>query len=237
MEAPATESRSAVGVPSLRAWLPMGVLGLLLLLAWATGLNRNVLYLSLLGSAAAVSVGCLRRSWMVAGVLAAAAYLAIVPLRGVPDLGRLYPAPRDIPGADRYWCTAMRPGEAWTYRFALDGLGRIGGASGTLFVDGRSFADLEITIDGHPFSAASYATVKTGMDHVAIPLPQGTSGEVTVRLRQNGPLTPRIFHGTEVHGREVFPDAVWLEFDKGRDRIVYEARRAPAPNQSLSLHR
>ncbi|HEY1765650.1 MAG TPA: hypothetical protein VGF85_12060 [Opitutaceae bacterium] len=221
---------------TLRSWLPLGMVAVVISLVYGAGLNRNALYLSLLGAAAAVAVICLRRSWILAVILGGTAYLAIVPLRGVADLGRLFPAPRDIPGAGRYWCTALGPGETWTYHFTLAGLGRIGGADGSLFVDGRSLADLEIDIDGRPFRAASFTTSKTGMDHVTIPLPPEASGAMTVALRQNGPLTPRIFHGTEVHGREVYPDAIWLEFDKGRDRIVYEAKRTVTPNHSLSFH-
>lgn len=236
MEAPPTESRLRVKAASRAAWLPLGILALGILLVWTTGLNRNGLYLSLLGSAAAVAVVCLRKRWMLAVVLVGAAYLAAIPLKGVAELGRLYPAPRDIPGADRYWCTALKAGETWTYRFSLDGIARIGDAGGTLFVDGRSLSNLEIGVDGRPFPAASYRTVKTGMDHVAIPLPPFAGRVITVTLRQNGPLTPKIFHGTEVHGREVYPDAVWLEFDRGQDRIVYEAKRSLKPNSSLSFH-
>jgi hypothetical protein len=237
--APPTDRRPDGAGPVGRPWRPFAILCGLGLLVYAAGLNRNGLYLSMLFSSAAVATLCLERVWSRLLTLGAFVYLAVVPVH-VPDLGRLYPAPRDIPGADRYWCAPIGPGETWIYHFTLAGLRRYdagGGANGRLFVDGRNLADLVVEIDGRPFGASEFATLKTGMDHVSIPLDRVASGRMTVSLRQKGPRGPRIFHGTEVHGSQVYGDAVWLEFDKGDDRIIYESKRAVAPSTaSLPPH-
>jgi hypothetical protein len=212
--------------------MPLGALAFIAAAVYAAALNRNALYLSLLFSASALALLCLSRTWARLVILVGAAGLALFPLRGVGDLGRLFPAPRDIPGADRFWCTALPPGQTWTYRFTVMGLGPLetdGAAAGTLYVDGRSLGDLEIRVNGKAYRAAAYTTPKVGMDHVAIPIRAVSGDRLTVSLRQAGPLAPKLFRGTEVHVREVYPDAVWLEFDKGRDRAIYETVRLKHP--------
>ncbi len=195
------------------------------------GLNRNPLYLSRLFATVALLTPCMRRGWVFIASLGLCALLAIVSV-AVPDLGKLYPAPRDIPGADRIWCVPIAQGETWTFRFKLEGLDRYPGAVGRLYVDGRNLSGLAVAIDGRTFNAAAFISPKDGMDHVSIPLEKVPPETLTVSLHGTAAQVPRIFRGTEVHGLNVYPDAVWLEFTRENDRIIYESKRATSASGS-----
>lgn len=210
------------------------VLGAAILgLVYASGVNRNALELSLLFSACVILSAVVTRAWSEALLLGACAYLASVPVR-VPDLGPLYPAPRNVPGKEGLWVTPMGRGETWTYPFELVGLGA-GGAAGHLYVDGRDLSGLVVTVQGKTLSASAYSAKKNGLDHIAIPLDCGSPGPLVVSLSALPGAAPRIFHGPEVHGFDVYGDAVWLEFDRGADRFIYQAKRTeakPSPQRS-----
>ena len=49
MEAPPTDSPVGARPRGLRTWLPLGMVALVISLVYVAGLNRNALYLSLLG--------------------------------------------------------------------------------------------------------------------------------------------------------------------------------------------
>jgi hypothetical protein len=172
----------------------------------------------------------LRRWWALILGLGACAYLACVPAR-VPDLGPLYPAPRDIPGAERMWVTEIGKGETWTYHFTLGGLkdpGKGAAPAGFLYIDGRNLSGLVIGVQGKTFVGSGLCSKKNGLDHVAIPLENELAGTLDVTLRGMPEATPRIFHGPEVHGFDAYSDAVWLEFTRDGDRMIYHAKRAVA---------
>jgi len=211
--------------PWLPAGLALGVLGGASLL----GINRNLLYLSLLLSAGVILSFLLTRRWTAAVGLGACAYLGLVPA-GVEDLGALYPAPRDIPGAENMWVSPVRDGETWTYRFTLGAPeGRAEGAGpGHLYIDGRGLSDLVVSVQGKTLMGSAFCSRKNGLDHLAIPLEGERSQGLTVSLWGARGATPRIFHGPEAHGFNLYGDAVWLEFEGGGVRAVYHAQRAAA---------
>jgi hypothetical protein len=199
-------------------------------LIYLCGLNRNLLYLSILFSVAVMLATVLRRWWTISLALGICAFLAIVPAK-VADLGKLYPAPHDIPGADKLWCTGIGAGETWLYHFTLDGLEKYrkgAGATGYLYIDGRNLSGLAVGVQGRTLKASAFSTEKTGMDHISIPLENVAEGALTVSLHGMPQATPMIFHGPEVHGHDVYGDAVWLEFTSGPDRVIYEAKRTVA---------
>lgn len=59
--------------------------------------------------------------------------------------------------------------------------------------------------------------------------PRRKAGPLTVSLSGASGTAPKIYHGPEVHGFEVYGDAVWLEFTGERGRFIYEAKRGGAP--------
>ncbi len=212
---------------SSNPWISLGVGGAALLAVYLAGVNRNLLYLSMLLSVAAMVSVLFSRWWSVLLGLCACVYLACVPAR-VEDLGALYPAPRNIPGAEKMWVTEIGEGETWTYQFTLGDLARDGrgaGMSGYLYVDGRNLSGLEIEMLGKTLNGSAYCGKKSGIDHVAIPLQIGTDSALTVSLRGDPGAHARIFHGPEVHGFDVYGDAVWLEFTGDRDRLIFHAKR------------
>jgi hypothetical protein len=213
-------------------WFSMGIAGGILGAVYLCGVNQNLLYLSLLFSVAAMMSVVLRRWWTVSAALGVCAFLACVPAR-VVDLGPLYPAPRDRPGAENLWVTAIGEGETWTYQFTLGGLDRISGRAdltGVLYIDGRNLSGLVVGVQGETLEGSPFCGKKNGFDHISIPLRNEKSGALTVSLRGMPRTEPRIFHGPEVHGPNVYGDAVWLEFTSHQDRLIYEAGRVVAPS-------
>jgi hypothetical protein len=212
-------------------WSQVGLGGGLLGAFYLFGVNRNLLYLSMLFSAIVVMSALLRRWWTAMLSIGACGYLACMPA-GVPDLGRLYPAPRNIPGAERMWVTEIGKGETWTYRFNLgDTVGHDGGAApaGYLYIDGRNLSSLVIGVQGRAVAGAGFCSKKNGLDHIAVPLGNEPAGTLEVTLRGMPQSAPRIFRGPEVHGFDVYSDAVWLEFTGNEDRMIYHAKRTVAP--------
>ena len=198
--------------------------------AYFLGLNRNLLYLSMLFSVLVIMTVILRRWWAVLLGLGACGYLAMASAK-VEELRALFPAPRDIPGAEKLWATGIGEGETWSYRFALGDPGRRGeGADpvGHLYIDGRGLSSLVVGVQGRILMASDFCSKKNGLDHVAIPLGGGQATALTVSLRGMPRTIPRIFHGPEVHGFNEYRDAVWLEFDGNGIRAVYHAQRAVA---------
>jgi len=210
-----------------RPWLLVGLSGAILGAVFLSGVNRNLLYLSMLYSATVMTSVLLRRWWAGLLGLGACAYLASVPAT-IADLGTLYPAPRDRPGAENMWVSGIKEGQTWTYRFELRGLGRAGegsGPNGFLYIDGHSLSDLVVCVQGRRVDSSAFCSKKIFLDHIAIPLGAETAVALTVSLRGMARTSPRIFHGPEVHGFNVYGDAVWLEFDRNGDRLIYEAVR------------
>jgi hypothetical protein len=187
-----------------------------------------LLYLSMLLSASVMVSAALRRWWALVPCLGACGYLAVVPAR-VDDLGVLYPAPRDIPGAQNMWVAGIGEGQTWTYRFTLgDPGGRGQGADpgGFLYVDGRGLSNLVVGVQGRSLAGSAFSSRKNGLGHIAIPLGAVREGALVVSLRGLPGTSPRIFQGPEVHGFNVYRDAVWLEFTGNGTRAIYHAQRA-----------
>jgi len=210
-----------------RRWFLLGVGGAIVGAVYLSGANRNLLYLSMLFSTIVVTSVLLRRWWAALLAVVACAYLASVPAV-VADLGTLYPAPRDRAGTDNMWVTGIKEGETWTYRFTLRGLGKAGGGagpSGHLYIDGRSLSNLVVCVQGRTLEGSAFCSKKIFLDHIAIPLEAEGADTLTVSLRGMPHTTPRVFHGPEVHGFNVYGDAVWLEFDRVDARLIYEAGR------------
>jgi len=208
-------------------WLSAGLGGAALALIYLADVNRNILYLSMLLSVVILISAALRRRWAAFLGLGACAYLACVPAQ-VVDLGVLYPAPRNIPGAEKMWVTEIGDGARWTYKFALGDQGRNGECakrSGYLYVDGRNLSGLEIEMQGRTLNASAYCGKKSGIDHVAIPVRIGSESVVAVTLSGDPRSRVRIFHGPEAHGFDVYGDAVWLEFTGDGDRLIFHAKR------------
>jgi hypothetical protein len=215
-----------------RPWAALGTACAILGGAYLTGINRNLLYLSLLFSAAVVMSVALRRWWTVMAGLAACAFLASVPAK-VADLGPLYPAPRDRPGTENMWVSAIGQGATWTYRFTPGGSGKFAGGAGLagfLYIDGRNLSGLVVRFRGGTLMGSAYCAKKNGFDHVAIPLGDDEAGPLTVSLSGAPGTVPKIYHGPEVHGFDVYGDAVWLEFTGDKGRFIYEAKRSEAPS-------
>ncbi len=209
-----------------RPWAAVGLGAVTLGGFYVLNANRNLLYLSMLFSAAVMMSVVLRRWWTIVLGLGICAFLAGVPAR-VADLGPLYPAPRDRPGTENMWVSAIKQGETWVYRFAPGDLGIAGGAgpAGILYIDGRNLSGLVVDVQGRTVNASAFCGKKNGFDHVAIPLAGEGTSAFTVSLRGMPRTTPKIYHGPEAHGFEVYGDAVWLEFTGDRGRIICEAQR------------
>lgn len=232
MKAPTTPIDRPHGSPrrSHRPWAALGIACVVIGGVYLSGVNRNVLYLSMLFSAAVVMSVTLRRWWAILAGLAACAFLASVPA-GVADLGPLYPAPRDRPGTGNMWVNAIGDGETWTYRFAPGASGEFGGDAGQagfLYIDGRNLTGLVVRLQGRTLVGSACCGKKNGFDHLAIPLGEVRAGPLTVSLSGSPGTAPKIYHGPEVHGFEVYGDAVWLEFTGDRGRLIYEAKRGAA---------
>jgi hypothetical protein len=232
---PPIDSLSVPGGRDRLAWACVGMAGGVLGAVYLFGVNRNLLYLSLLFSVAVMMSAVLRRWWALGAGIGFCGFLACVPAK-VVDLGPLYPAPRDRPGAENLWVTPIGEGETWTYRFALDGLQRISAnadLAGYLYIDGRNLSGLVVGVQGETVEGAPVCSKKNGFDHLVIPLRNERAGALTVSLKGTPGTPSRIFHGPEVHGPNVYGDAVWLEFTSGRDRMIYEASRAAAAPKAV----
>ncbi len=197
---------------------------------YALGLNRNLLYLSLLASVALVLCVLLQRVWTLALALAACVYAACAPVT-VPEMGAVYPAPRFRPGMEALWVHPLAPGQTWTFPFILTasvGSAALAESQGRLFVDGHGLAGVAIHLQGRTLESARYLHPKSGFDHLEIPLEGVAPGTLEVGVEALPGSHASIFHGPEVHGFQEYGDAVWLEFDHGRDRAVFHALRHPA---------
>lgn len=156
-------------------WLHSGIGGALLCALYLVGVNRNLLYLSMLFSVVIVMSVVLRRWWALILGLGACAYLACVPAR-VPDLGPLYPAPRDIPGAERMWVTEIGKGETWTYHFTLGGLkdpGKGAARRDSCTSTVGTYPAWLLACRGRPLSAVGCAAKRTAL--IMSPYPWKTS--------------------------------------------------------------
>ena len=211
-------------------WRPVGIAVAVLGGAYLLGINRNLLYLSMLLSTSVVLSVVLKRWWTLLLGLGACAYLAVAQAN-VDDLGVLYPAPRDIPGAENMWVARIGEGQTWSYRFTLGGVGTRGegaSAEGYLYIDGRGLSNLVVGVQGRTLPGSSYCSRKNGLDHLEIPLGTERAPALVVSLRGLPGASPRIFQGPEVHGFNAYSDAVWLEFNGNGVRAIYHAQRAAA---------
>jgi hypothetical protein len=208
-------------------WVPMGLGGVIIGAVYLAGLNRNLLYLSMLLSASVMISVFLRQWWTLSLGVGACAYLAIVPAR-VAEFGAFYPAPRNIPGAENMWVTPMGEGETWSYQFTLGKLKKSDegpNPNGYLYIDGRNLSGLVVSVQGRILNGSAFCSKKNGIDHIAIPLENERAASLTVSLRGMPRAAPKIFHGPEVHGFNVYGDAVWLEFTSKQVRGIYHAKR------------
>ena len=209
-------------------WAAPAAAAVLLAGIYDLGLNGNLLYLSLLLAASAVLSAFLRRLWAVALGIGACVYLAVAPAH-VDDLGTPYPAPRDIPGASNMWVTPIPDGATWAYRFTLGepaGRSEGGACAGHLYIDGRGLSGLVVGVQGRTFEGSACCSRKNGLDHLDIPLEGGPEPALDVSVWGAPGARPKIFHGPEANGFQLYGDAVWLEFDGNGVRAVYHAVRS-----------
>jgi hypothetical protein len=157
--------------------------------------------------------------------LAGFAYLTGVPAR-IPEARFLDPAPHGPP--DSPWFSDLGQNERWTYRFRLKDLGKY--QEGTPFraylqIDGVALASLRISVQGRALEHLPTPVRKGSGEHLAIPLELPDQDSVLISLRAAPGTKPRIFCGPEVHGLNIYSDAVWLEFGNSEESVLYHARR------------
>jgi hypothetical protein len=190
-------------------------------------MNRNLLYLSILFSAYMIAALMLHRWWSSLLALGAFAYLACVPAL-IPTARFVDPVPNTA--GDRL--DPLGQGVQWNYQFYLRDLGLYQAKEklvGYLRIDGRDLADVEITVQGKPLSPPPKPKRIYATDYLAIPIADDGTGELTVSLRAKPGTVPRMNCGPEVHGRDIYSDAVWLEFIHDRESVLYHAKRVVTP--------
>ena len=196
---------------------------------YAAGINRNVLYLAILGATYLIFSLFTRRCWSGLLVFGAFAYLACVPA-AIPPAGFIEPVPHGPPDSPEL--SMLEPGEQWTYHFVLQDLGRYQtpeGLRGYLNIDGVDLADLRIQIQGQTLAHLPPPVIKYWREHLSIPVEGGDGAELVVRLSSRPGSHPRIFCGPEVHGFKIYSDAVWLEFLNEQTSVLYHAQRFRRP--------
>jgi hypothetical protein len=231
MKPPPSGIRKALYPPGEQAawWIPLGAgVG-----AWAviylSGINRNALYLSMLGSAYFILSLLTRRWWSSGLVFGACAYLACFPAE-IPQVQFIEPnphGPSDSPELSEVGRDAQ-----WSYRFVLSDMGKdqaAGGLKGFLNIDGVALEDLKIEVQGRLLQDLPPTSIKYWREHLSIPVECGNAGEVVVTLRAGSSPYPRIFCGPEVHGLGIYSDAVWLEFANEQTSVLYHAKRLSRP--------
>jgi hypothetical protein len=192
---------------------------------YASGVNRNGLYLSMVFSAYVLASFLWRRGWPAALVLAGAVWLAAVPA-AVPPVKFIEPSPSSVAGQPP--AGALPPGTTWIFRFRLWNLGHYLAESpmaGTLNLDGRDLEGLAITLNGHPWTPGVATTPKYGIEHAAIPIGRPTGAYLEVALRALPGQSPVLSQGAEADRRAIYPDAIWLEFAGPKESVIYQARR------------
>jgi hypothetical protein len=208
--------------PSLAA----GVAAASLAVLYFSGANRNLLYLSLWAAGVVSLAPFVRRPWVAVGGTVIGLYLAAISSR-VPAIVFVDPAHYD-PSKSLH-VDRIGDGQTWDYHFKLRNpveLRNEAALVGYLNIDGLRLSEMEITIQGQPISTNVPHTNKYGLDHLAIPVTFPLSSDVTVSLgaRPNG--SPQIYVGPESHGFDIYSDAVWLEFEGGHRRVIYQAKRS-----------
>jgi hypothetical protein len=184
----------------------------------AAGFNRNALYLGLLLSTHLLwSLAVSSRTRLVVA-LGALTGLAAWPF-AVPEVSFRNPGS----GGARY--RTMRPDEVLSYTFHLESLAAP--KARRLVVDGRMLEGLQVTVAGQEARAGEYRA-KYDLQQLRIPLPETLEGVVPVVLRAREGTAPRLFQGAEVHGAELYSDAVFVEVGDERSTIVHHALRTKA---------
>lgn len=204
-----------------------------------SGVNHNLLFLSLLASIhmfLAATVTTRRRGALLVAITAT---LALFP-REVPAPALVEVAPAH---ARRAFNAVVPSGQAWRYDFTLTDLAghyaRCGGLPGMVYVTGEGLAESTIAVRlvGTTWSAAPKFVKSNNLDQIQIsPILPGVQ-KFSVILTATSGSTAAIRLGPETDGRQVFSDAVFLELKNRRCTILYETprlvddapRAAPAP--------
>jgi hypothetical protein len=204
-------------------WWWLVIAALALAAAYNFGLNRNLLYGSMLFAGYALLVLARPPSWIAASGLVATLYLGLVPV-AIPASPFIDVAPE----ASVEHLLELPPGATWNFRFILRGLPETHpelSRSGLLYINGRDLAGLKILINAHQLDPKPWIKQVYRTDHLALPIAAANVSTLTVTLQAEPGHQPRIFTGGEVRGRQIYPDAVWLEFSDKRSALLYHARR------------
>jgi hypothetical protein len=187
----------------------------LVLLAVGTGLNRNLLYLSMLLSAYILWATSTRRNATVALGLGLLGVLSVIPV-AVPDV-------EFVAFGNPY--RRLQPGETVSFTFSLSDVRELarrwGPVRARIIVDGRGLSGLEVTVNGLP-PVAVETLQKYGLEEMRVPFEPADARHVTVSLGVRGGR-PRIYLGPEVRGDVAYPEAVFVEIGNERVAAVHHA--------------
>jgi hypothetical protein len=214
----------------LRPGVGIFACGICVLSILALGINRNVLYLSMLFACFVLLSAAIRGPIGMLAALGGLVFLGGLVVE-TPGLKFVDPAPyeqaREAPFA------RIPAGQEWVYTFRIVDLDQhtreCGPLSKALVVDGLDLANLEIEARGVGPTGSIEHLKKYGLDHVRLTMTVEDGKEVTVGLRSPSDLRPRIHTGPEGYGRSMFGDAVWLEFVNDRCSVLYHAHRRVVP--------
>lgn len=196
---------------------------------YGAGVNKNALYLSLLGSLAVLFSLILNSWWSVVLELGVCVYLAAVPAK-FAEARFLDPMPHGP--SDSPWYSMLEPGEKWNYDFTLQDLAKYRGRAhltGYLRIDGVQLSDLEVAVHGKALSDISPPKIIYNHEYLAVPINEEDAPGLQISLQAKPGTKVKIFCGPEAYEHEMYSDAVWLEFANARESVLYHAKRVMNP--------
>jgi hypothetical protein len=192
----------------------------------ATGVNRNLLYLSLV-FAVYLIVATTARSPAVLAV--ALLFMAFLTVRPVKPPAVIFLSPEA--GAPEH---TLREGETLTYHFFLRGVEPFadtgGRVAGELNVHGRNLADLLVTIDGVERSSEGRRIRKYDYELARLPFESIGDHVLAVTLCARPGTKPSVLVGPEVDDLRDYPHAVYVRIESQTVSVTFHAR----PEEALA---
>lgn len=206
---------------------------------YAFSLNRNVLYLSLLGATYILFSALFTRFRFTLIGLAILVILAATPadvpktIFVKPDDGRQF--------VNGYFYNQPKPAEQWQYTFHVENLAAHqrecgGNLTGNLIVNGFNLNGFIVTLEGQALPAMQVTTLKKSkaavtVEQALIPLDKNILGNFTVSFQLKPTASSWIFIGPETDGLDIYSDAVWIEFKNEQCSVLYHAQRQTLPSK------
>ena len=197
--------------------------GAVFLLVWMLDLNRNLLYLAMILSAYICGLTVTRTLLGRTGVLIGVTVLLLAVRTEIP-----LPAYIPLPEGQE---VILESSERWQYHFPLYNREAhkkaCGILSGYLYVYGHDLEELTITANEVRIDDLSvYAGSDFPIGRTALPV---TGQDLMIGLSPKPGEHTSIRQGSEAFGFTLYPDAVFVNLENERCRIIYHAQRS-VPN-------